>query len=99
MEQIQTVTSPGEVEIKPGIVGAQPIVGGIVDSAETKRRAKMISFPGVIVNHVKNHFDARSVQTAHHRFKLGDLLAHLPAAGIFSMRSEETDRVVAPVIR
>ena len=99
MKQIQAVTSAGEIEIEPGIFRVQPVVGEIVDSAETERWAKMISFRGVIVNHVENYFDAGSVQAAHHRFELGDLLAHLPTAGIFSMRSEKADRVVAPVVR
>src|SRR5215831_13366151 len=99
MKEIQAVTSAGEIEIEPGIFRMQPVVGEIIDPAETKRWAEMVSFPGVIVNHIKNYFDARGVQAAHHRFELRDLLAHLPAAGIFPMRSEEADRVVAPEVR
>src|SRR6266496_2573328 len=99
MKQIQAITSACEIEIEPGILRVQPVVGEIIDPAQTERWTKMISFPGVIVNHVKNHFDPRSVQAADHRFELGDLLAHLPTAGIFSMRSEKADRVVAPVVR
>src|SRR5215468_276000 len=59
MQQIQAVTSTGEIKIKPGIF---------------------------------------SVQAAHHCFELGDLLAHLPTARIFSMWSEKADRVIAPII-
>src|SRR6266487_476786 len=99
MKQIQAVTSACEIEIEPGILSVQPVVGEIINPAETERWAKMISFPSMIVNHVENHFDAGSVQAAHHRFELGDLLAHLPAAGIFSIRSEKTDRIITPVIR
>src|SRR4029077_4763658 len=99
MKQIQAVPSAGEIEIEPGIFKMQPVVGEIIDPAETERWAKMISFPGVIVHPVENYFDAGSVQAAHHRFELGDLLAHLSTAGIFSMRCEKADRVIAPVIR
>src|SRR5215813_5804547 len=98
MKQIQAVTSAGEIEIEPGTLMVQPVVGEIIDSAKAKRWTKMISFPGMIVNHVENHFDTSSVQAAHHCFELGDLLAYLAAAGIFSMRGEEADRVVAPVV-
>src|SRR6516164_1757742 len=98
MKQIQAVTCPGEIEIEPGILRVQPVVGEIIDPAETKRWAEVISFRSMIVNHVENHFDARGVKASHHRFELGDLLAHLPAAGIFSMRSEEADGVVPPVV-
>src|SRR4029077_8557489 len=99
MKQIQAVTSTGEIEIEQAILGVQPVVGKIIDPSETERWAKMISFPGVIVNYVKDHFAPRSVQAADHCFELGDLLAPLTTAGIFSMRSEEADRVVAPVVR
>src|SRR5262249_1757602 len=99
MKQIQTVTCPSEIEIEPRILRVQPVVGEIIDSAETKRWAEVISFPSMIVNHIEYDFDAGSVEATHHRFELGDLLAHLPAAGIFSMRSKKADRVVAPVVR
>src|SRR6266508_3015514 len=99
MKQVQAVTSACEIEIEPGILRVQPIIGEIIDPAETKRWAEMISFPAMIVNHVENHFDAGSVEAAYHRFELGDLLAHSSTAGIFCMRSEKADRVVAPVVR
>src|SRR5512132_2710593 len=99
MKQIEAVTGAGEIKIEPGILRMKPVVGEIIDSAETERWAEVISFPGVIINYVENHFDAGSVQAAHHRFELGDLLAHLSAAGIFSMRSEKADTVVTPVVR
>src|ERR687891_2946606 len=99
MKQVQAVTSAGKIEIEPGILRVQPVVGEIIDPAKTERRAKMISFASMIVNHVENYFDASSVQAAHHSFELGDLLAHLSTAGIFCMRSEEAEGVVAPVVR
>src|SRR5215212_6270902 len=99
MKQIQTVTSACEIEIEPEILRVQPVVGEIIDPAETERWAEMISFSSMIVNHVENYFDPGSVQAADHRFELGNLLAHLPAAGVFSMRSEKADSVVTPIVR
>src|SRR4029077_7485476 len=99
MKTIQTMTSACEIEVEPWIFRVQPVVGEIIDPAKTERWAKMISFRGMIINHVETHFNAGSVQTAHHRFELGDLLAHLSTTGIVSMRSEKADRVVAPVVR
>ena len=58
----------------------------------------MISFRGVIVNHVQDHFDPGRVEIAHHPFELGDLLAHRAAARVLRLGREESDRVVAPVI-
>src|SRR6185369_10245315 len=99
MKQIKAVTSAGEIEIEPGILRVQPVIREIIDPAETEGWAKMISFPRVIVSHVENHFDASGVQAAHHCFELDDLLTHLSTAGIFCMRSEKADRIVAPVVR
>src|SRR6476661_2391252 len=99
MKQIQTVASACEIEVEPRILRVQPVVGEIVDPAKTERRSEMISFRGMIINHIENHFDAGSVQAAHHRFELDDLLPLLSATGIFCVRSEKADCVVAPVIR
>src|SRR5215208_2862079 len=98
MKQIQAVTSTCKIEVEPGVVRLQPIIGKIVDPAKTECWSEMISFRGMIINHVENQFDAGGVQAAYHRFELGDLLAHLSAAGIFCMRSEKPDRVVTPVV-
>src|SRR4051794_18696470 len=99
MKQIQAVTGACEIEVEPGIFRVQPVVGEIIDAPETKCWSEMISFRGMIINHVENHFDAGTVQAANHRFELVDLLAHLSAAAVFCMRSEKADRVIAPVVR
>src|SRR5262245_57588027 len=57
MQQIQAVTSTGEIKIEAAIFRVQPIIGRIIDTTETERRAHMISFSRVIVNHIENHFD------------------------------------------
>src|SRR5215470_14219002 len=93
MKQVQAVTSAGEIEIETRILRVQPIIGEIIDTTETERWAEVISFPGVIVNDVKNYLNSGCMEAADHCFKLGDLLAYLPAAGIFSMRSEKADGV------
>ncbi len=38
------------------------------------------------------------MEGAHHRLELGDLFAALPVGGVLVVRSEEGDRVVAPVV-
>ena len=84
MKQIEGVPGAGEIHVMPGILRRQPVVGRIIDAAETERRPEMISFRGVIVNDVENHLDAGRVQIAHHAFELGDLFAHHAAAGVFA---------------
>src|SRR6478609_4995140 len=58
VNQIQAVTCAAEIEIEPRILRVQPVVGEVIDSAKTERWAKMISFCGMIINDVQNHFDA-----------------------------------------
>src|SRR5262245_13931861 len=99
MKQIERVSRAGKIEIEAGILRMHPVIGEIVDSAKTQRRPKVISYPSMIVSHIEDHFDAGCVHTAHHCLELGDLLAHLPTTGVFAMRCENPDRVIAPVVR
>src|SRR5262245_15054248 len=99
MKQIERGSRASKIEIAAWILRMHPVIGEIVDSPKTQRRPKVISFPGMIVNHIEDHFDAGCVQTAHHCLELGDLLAHLPTTGVFAMRCEKPDRVIAPVVR
>ena len=80
IQQIESVAGAGEIQIQTRILRLQPVVSEIVNPAEAKRRTELISFGSMIVNHVENHFDPRRVQTADHRFELGNLFAHSPAA-------------------
>ena len=98
MEEVERVPGPGEIHVVPGVFRRQSVIGGVIHPSKTQSGAQVIPFRGVIVNHIQDHLDAGRVQIAHHAFELGDLFAHYPAAGIFRLRSEETDRVVTPVI-
>src|SRR5215467_13814693 len=77
MKQIESVAGAGEIDIEPRVFRLQPVVRKIVDSAETQRRPEMISFRGVIVNHIQNYFDAGRMQASHHGLELWDLLAKM----------------------
>src|SRR5215470_9588636 len=99
MEQIKRVAGAREIEIETWLFRMQSVVRWVVDSAKAECRTKMISLGRVIVNDIKNHFDAGSMKTAHDRFEFLDLFAHLLAAGVLSVRRNKADRVVTPVIR
>ena len=99
MQQVKGVAGAGEIQIEARVIGIHPVVCEIVDPAEAQRRAKVISFGCMVVNHVENRFDSRSMQTAHHRLELDDLFAHLSAAGVLSVWCKKSDRIVTPVIR
>ena len=98
MEQVECVAGARKIQIQTWIIRAQPVICGIVDPAEAKRRPELIPFRGMIINHVENYFDAGGMEAAHHRFELRDLFAHLPTARIRRVRCKKSDRVVTPVV-
>ena len=59
----------------------------------------MTSFPGMIINHIENHFDAGGMKIAHHSFEFDHFGPGLPIARVTRVQREKSDRVVAPVIR
>src|SRR5437870_9519524 len=58
MEQVECVAGACKIQIQTWIIRAQPVICGIVDPAEAKRRPELIPFRGTIINHVENYFDA-----------------------------------------
>ena len=97
VEHVEAVAGAREVHVVAGIVRHEPVVDGVVDAAERQGRPELVALAGVVVDHVEDHLDPGPVQCLHHRLELGDLV---PAAGggIPDVRSQEADRVVAPVV-
>ncbi len=54
MKQIEGVTRSGEVQVEARILRIQPVISEIVDPAEAKRGAELISFCGMIVNYMNS---------------------------------------------
>ena len=75
MAHVERIAGARVVHVVARIVGDQAVVGGVVDAAETERRAELIALGGVVVDHVEDHFDAGAMQRLHHRLELADLLA------------------------
>ena len=100
MQQIERVAGAGEIHVEARIFRREPVVGQVVDPAKTERRPEVISFAGVIVDHVQNHLDPGGVEVAHHRFELRDLAAYpLRCWNTCASGAKKPIGVVAPVIR
>ena len=94
MGELQRVAGAGVVLVEARLVGDEPVVGGVVDAAIAQRRAEMIAFGGVVVDHVEDDLDAGAVQ-------LGDGGAERVldvVGGVALLGREEAQRVVAPVV-
>jgi hypothetical protein len=86
---------PGGVVVVARVV-AEEVVARVVDPPEGQRRAQLVAFGGVVVDHVHQHLDPRLVKAADHQLELVEVsVLREVALG----RREEAERVVAPVVR
>ena len=72
---VERVAAAGIVHVVAPVVLDQTIIGSIVDAAETKRRAELIAFAGMVVDDVEDDLDPFAVQRSDHALELGHLLA------------------------
>src|SRR5215469_13113635 len=69
MAQVHRVTGAGVVDVKAGLVRKQPIVGSVVYSAKRKCRTTLVTFRGVVVNHIENDLESSIVKMCDHLFE------------------------------
>ena len=74
------------------------IIRGIIDPFEGKHRSVLIALGGVIVNDIEDHFDARRMERADHRFEFVDGIGRSRGA-IARVGSKIAQCVVSPVVR
>src|SRR5690349_18779572 len=74
------------------------LVGTIVVVWHNFIKVRVANLVGVIVYHIHNHADARSMQALYHLLELSDACRSLWRAGISAFRYVVIARVVAPVI-
>ena len=98
LRMLKRVAAAGEVHVVAAVFGRQPVIGGVVDAAERERRAQLVSFGRVVVDHVENHLDAGRVQVADHRLELAHRVERRGRRGVAVLGGEEAQRVVAPVV-
>jgi hypothetical protein len=80
---------------KRGLAASQAVIGGVVDTAQTQRRAQVIAFGGVVVDHIENDFEAGPVQRLDHGLEFAHRVVGRRVAPI---RRKKPERVVAPVV-
>ena len=70
MHHVQRVAAAGEIHVEALVLRRETIIGGVVDAAHRQRRPQLVAFRGVVVDNVKDDFDAGRVQGAHHHLEL-----------------------------
>ena len=97
MVAVDRVAAAGVVAIVLAAV-LQHVIDAVLQALEAQGRAVLVALGGVIENHVQDHLDVRRVEGPHHLLELADLGPRLRAHRVPAVRSEEANRVVAPVI-
>ena len=94
MLHIERVAGARVIEVEATVLRPQTVIRDVVDAAKAQRRAHLVAFAGVVVDNVKDHFEACRMQRLHHGLEL----ANVACRGIACFGREEADGVVAPVI-
>ena len=95
---VQRVAGTGVVHVVLRVVGHEAVVRLVVDAPHAQRRALLVAFGGVVVDHVEDHLDAGGVQRLDHLLELLHLVAVRAARRVVVVRGEVADGVVAPVV-
>ena len=97
-EHAQAIACAGVIHVVARILLHQPVVYRVVDAPKAQRRAVVVALGGVVVDHIQDDLDARAVVGFDHFLKFSYLLAELTAGGVLRMRSQEANRIIAPVV-
>ena len=62
MAKVEGVAAAGKIHVIALIARNEVVVRCIVDAAPGQRRAHLVAFGSMIVDHVENDFDSRRVQ-------------------------------------
>ena len=80
MVHVERVAHAGRVEVVARIVVDEPVVGGVVESAETQRRPEVIALGRVVEDDVEDDLKPGGVDCLDHRLEFGDLAALAPGS-------------------
>src|SRR5262249_16807347 len=98
VSHVQRVAAPGEIVVIAPVSIHQPVKRSIINPSETQCRSELISFAGMIVDNVENHFYSGAMKRLDGRLELDYLFTRAAAARVTTIRRKEADRVVPPVI-
>ena len=95
--RVEGVSAAGVVGV-PRAATFEDVVSRIIDAAEAEHRPGVIALRGVVVHHVENDLDARTVQRLDHISKFVHGTERILTRAVRLVRSEERDRRIAPVV-
>src|SRR5689334_4489248 len=97
MIRVQRISRATIVRIVRPVV-LQNVISVVVDSTKTESRATIITFCGVIEDHIQNYLDPRSVQSLDHVAELVDGAQGVAPTAVRLVRREEGHRGITPIV-
>ena len=98
MSDIQRVAAAGKVHVVARVVWRETVIRRIVDPTERQGRPQLVALTGMVVDHVKDDFDSRTVKGLHHGFKLIDVVAlHPDHTGVLAVQTTSATNLQARV--
>ncbi len=94
MREVHRVSGAGVVDVVAFLVRQQAIIACVVDALEGQGWAELVSFRGVVIDHVEDDLDAMGMKLVDHGLEL--VRERRPE--VARLRREEGDRVVTPII-
>ena len=98
MSDIERISAAGEVDVARAVGGIEPVVAGVIDSAQGEEGAGVVALGGVVVNNIEHDLDACRVEGAHHFLEFSNGIFRSTGA-IARVGHEVAEGVVAPIIR
>ncbi|CCJ78250.1 hypothetical protein BN135_3314 [Cronobacter muytjensii 530] len=94
MRSVHRVAGTGIVDVVTVLIRHGTVVREVVDAFKRERRAKLVPFRGVVVDHIQDHLDTGVMVGAHH---IAEPL-NAARAEIARGRREKAQRVIAPEV-
>jgi hypothetical protein len=95
---VQRVTAACVIHVVARITMDQSVIGRIVETLHRQCGTEVIPFAGVVVDHVKDHFEAVAMQRTDHPLEFVHCGLRLAIGGEPDIGRKEAQRVVAPIV-
>ncbi len=98
LAEIQGIAGAGVIGVGVCRIGGHHVIAGAVETLEAVDRPLVVSLAGVVVHDVQHQGDTGLMKSLHHILEFNTLLVRTMCARVLSMRREEIQRHIAPVV-
>ena len=86
---VERVAATGEIHVMARVILDHPVIDGVVHAAQAQGRPLLITFAGVVVDHIQDDFDAGLVQGLDHILEFAHRLIGSVTDAVAGIRGEK----------